>query len=92
MAKKVAYENFRVSVYPDSPWIARDEATRLRHERELCDEIKKEVRRHINNIGVVSVDFDTVKTCEHCGSAWTEESNAYNGGCCDKDEAANPNG
>ena len=88
--RKVSYENHRVTVYPESPWIATNEETRLRHLRELCADIAKEVRRHIDHVGVVLVEFDTVKTCEHCGSAWTEDSAEYNGGCCDKDEAAKP--
>lgn len=35
-----------------------------------------------------TVESDAV--CEHCGYRWTEKSPDYNGGCCAKDEDANP--
>lgn len=34
--------------------------------------------------------WSTKFVCEHCNSNWTERSETYNGGCCDKDEEANP--
>lgn len=29
----------------------------------------------------------TEPVCEHCGARWTERDDAYNGGCCDADQA-----
>lgn len=55
---------------------------------QRCEEIANDVRRHADNVGYVSVEFDQEPVCEHCGHQWTEESADYNGGCCSKDEAA----
>lgn len=97
-------ENFRVVIEPrslgdfgsvrmsDSMLYGRGDAERKRRERDIedrCDEIAAEVKRHVNNVRSVCVEFDQEMVCEHCGSTWTEDNPEYNGGCCDKDEAAN---
>lgn len=96
MAKVVKHENFRVVVYPRDPGDfgyaqvsgpARTEA----EERRLCDEIMRNIRRHVDGIGHVYSTSDRIECCQHCGSQWTEKNEIYNGGCCAKDEDANPN-
>jgi hypothetical protein len=60
-------------------------------EREYesrCQEIMADIKRHVDNAGYVSVEFDQQLVCEHCGDRWTEESQTYNGGCCSADERA----
>jgi len=57
---------------------------------ERCEDIANDVRRHADNVGSVSVEYDQEHVCQHCGSTWTEASNTYNGGCCAKDEESNP--
>jgi len=57
---------------------------------ERCNEIASEIKRHVDNVGCTSVEFDQERVCEHCGSIWTEASQVYNGGCCSKDEENNP--
>lgn len=62
-----------------------------RIERDMqarCDDMVGEIKRHVDQVGHVAVEFDQSHVCEHCGSAWTEDSTAYNGGCCSKDEDA----
>lgn len=62
-----------------------------RMERDMedrCEEIVGEIKRHVNDVSGVYVEFDQHPVCEHCGQAWTEKSDDYNGGCCEKDEAA----
>jgi hypothetical protein len=99
--KTSTQENFRVVIEPRSLgdfgsvsmgdyMFCTDEADRQRQYRERCHAIAANVRRHVDNVGSASVMFDTVATCSHCGAAWTEDSDQYNGGCCDADEAANP--
>jgi hypothetical protein len=60
-----------------------------REEEERANEVMADVKRHVDNVGRAYVEFDQEHVCEHCGSAWTEKSPDYNGGCCDKDEQAN---
>ncbi len=55
---------------------------------DRCEEIAAEIKRHVDNVRYVSVEFDQGHVCEHCGDRWTEESDSYNGGCCSKDEEA----
>jgi len=55
-----------------------------------CAEIASEIKRHVDNVGYVNIEFDQERVCEHCGSVWTEVSQVYNGGCCSKDEANGP--
>ncbi|WP_353265838.1 hypothetical protein [Gemmatimonas sp.] len=62
----------------------------LRDEKERCDDIAQDIRRHVDNVRRVTVEEETEAVCSFCGHAWTEESTTYNGGCCDADEANNP--
>jgi len=94
-------ENFRVVIYPrrlgdlggiscsDSFLYSGPDAQRNmeRDYKERCEEIAAQALRHCDNMGSVSVEFDQESVCEHCGAAWTEKDNDYNGGCCEKDES-----
>lgn len=55
-----------------------------------CEEIERSIKRHTDNIDSIDIEFDQEFVCSHCGSSWTEESDTYNGGCCDQDVAKNP--
>ena len=101
MKKVTSYENYRVVIYPRSLGdfgsvsmsdfsVTTDEADRQAQYRERCHQIATDVGRHISNVGIVSVEFDTMAVCTYCGAAWTEASDQYNGGCCDQDEEGNP--
>lgn len=85
--KKTHQENFRVEVTPDNLWGIRNEQA----IRQMCEDIKRDIQRHIDNIDGVRVVSDLCETCECCGSSWTEKGTTYNGGCCDQDEKNNPN-
>lgn len=58
--------------------------------RKECDEIAKSVRRHVDDVSRAFTCEEYGHACEFCGSQWTEKTDAYNGGCCDKDEANKP--
>lgn len=99
MSRKTTQENFRVVIEPrgigqfgsismSDSFFCKDEADRQCQYKQRCEEIVTEVRRHVDNIGHVSVESDDVHACEHCGARWTEDSAEYNGGCCDKDQEA----
>lgn len=99
MSATTRQENFRVIVEPrglgNFGWLSmgdrafcKDEADRQRQYKQRCEEIAADIRRHVDNVGFVTVESDTVRACEYCGAQWTEESDDYNGGCCDKDEGA----
>lgn len=107
MGAIIRKENIRVVVLPrgvgDFGWASvspsliygRGLEAQARIEREeigRAEEIAKQIKRHVDDVHSADVEFDAAPYCEHCGSHWTEESRTYNGGCCDKDEEANPDG
>lgn len=61
-----------------------------------ADAIKAAIVRHLSHdhpdVARNSIDIEEQSTsfCEHCNGMWSEKSDTYNGGCCDKDEEANP--
>lgn len=96
MGKKQTRHGFHVVVTPRDPgdlgglFISGQRLTEAEWERE-CESIAADIRRHVDGLPSrhgrgVSVEWQTASVCEHCGSDWTEESTAYNGGCCAKDE------
>lgn len=67
-----------------------DPAKRAAAYRDRCRDIEEQVRRHVDEVGRVDIECDREEVCSHCGGEWTEPSDIYNGGCCDKDAAGNP--
>ena len=68
----------------------RSEAQVQRDLEVLQRAIKTRLNASDDNYGGCRVIPEYTDTCEHCGWPWTEESAAYNGGCCDEDEAGRP--
>jgi hypothetical protein len=89
--KTKVYSNWRVEVFPEEPFYFRRKTNEEQHKYMLNEigDLQKQIKRHVDSAGAV-VRFDTGFTCEHCGSNWTEDSDTYNGGCCDEDELNNP--
>ncbi len=77
MGKKVERDCPHVVVYPDSRWSTPEE----RHAEDIKDQIK----RHVDGLGYVAVEFDIEETCEFCGGIWDQPTDVHNGGCCDED-------
>lgn len=103
MARQNLRTNFRVEVYPreasDLGFASISRLTRSEAETErACEQIADEIRRHVDGLPSrwnspnrgVNITWDNEPVCSHCGSPWTEKSDTYNGGCCAKDEDANP--
>ena len=63
----------------------------LRDQKERAEEIARQIKRHVDNVHSAHAVEETEMVCEYCGHRWTEVSDTYNGGCCDRDEANNPN-
>lgn len=38
-------------------------------QRDLM-EMQSEIKRHVDNVDRVYIDFDTLETCSHCGLRW----------------------
>lgn len=92
MAKKTNVTAVYVRVEPRGRTTAhRANAERFwRDVQHTAQSMMFDIKRHVEDVGHVSVETDTEDVCEHCGYAWTETSSTYNGGCCESDEANAP--
>jgi hypothetical protein len=93
MVKKT-YENHRVVVEPRSLGdfgfgsisdysICPDPEERNARYKEICEEIKSDIKRHVDQVGSVYVDFDTVLSCSFCNCEWETDANGEPL-CCDE--------
>ena len=70
MPKTRKKSNFRVEVYPYALLGQSHES-----ENDLlnkCEEIKRQIKRHIDGIGSCDVDYDTELICSYCSFIWEE--------------------
>lgn len=100
MAKTLSQPtNFRVVVEPRSlgnlgiirtsdSFLYPTAEGRAKAYEERCQDIAEQIKRHVDEVGYITIESDREAVCEHCGADWTEESADYNGGCCSKDEEA----
>ena len=81
--KKIRKFDWRVEVWPKGLGnfgcisisdyaIEPDEEKRNERYRMLCEEIKEQIERHVDNVGSVYVICDTEEVCEFCGLGWEE--------------------
>lgn len=86
MAKKLrGYDNYRVEVIGEKSFLR--ERTH-QEEMRLLEDIKTNIKRHVDAVDNIFVLCNQVNECEFCNADWTEEGD-YNGGCCEADEAMN---
>jgi Mg-chelatase subunit ChlI len=50
-----------------------------------CDEIAEQIKRHVDNVDSVEVEYDEEFTCSHCGQEWQVDGIGCPI-CCDKAE------
>jgi len=84
--KTTHISNYRVEVETDTTFIFEKDKEKI-HQIMIrrSDDMVGEIKRHIDGFEGVQACYDTEYVCEHCGAAWTEESETYNGGCCAPD-------
>ncbi|WP_097933331.1 MULTISPECIES: hypothetical protein [unclassified Streptomyces] len=76
--KKTTREDFRIVITPrrlgDLGWMSISDRMASdnieRDTRERCEEIAEQVKRHVDNVGSVEVQFTEVHTCSHCSLTW----------------------
>lgn len=66
--KVVTKSNYRIVVEPRTKifGIELSEETQRRDLKEMEEQIK----RHVDNIAYLSVQYDTDETCSHCNLSW----------------------
>lgn len=85
MPQKSIKCNPRIEITAEQTWFVQSHEEQMRELQTMIPDIIRHIDgidRHGNNI---EVKEDIKKVCEFCGYAWTEESDMFNGGCCDKD-------
>ena len=77
--KIVQQLNHRVCV---EPWvIGKYDAN---YAQRKADEMMAEIKRHVDNIGNIWVEVDTVISCSHCGYNWEVDEETKEPLCCQK--------
>jgi len=76
--KKTIKENFRVEVIPDEGHHAYEGLM------GQCEDIRRQIKRHIDGYEDIRIEWDTKVICEFCGSVWEEEWDTELPFCCEK--------
>lgn len=76
--KKRERENFRVEI---TPFLWGKNHTEDDYER-ACNQIVRDVKRHIDDVSQVGAYWDVVYVCSHCGYGWYEDEDGCPA-CCD---------
>jgi ppGpp synthetase/RelA/SpoT-type nucleotidyltranferase len=70
--------NFRVEVSPSLHGYFSFKKTKEqieKMERDACEEIASQIKRHVDDVEGVSVVCDTNHNCSHCGYNWEVSEN-----------------
>ena len=78
--KKTTRESFRVEVNPDIRYLINPKEE---YVENICNSIKTQIMRHVDECGSVRVVWDTLTTCEHCGFEWELDEEGIPT-CCNK--------
>lgn len=88
MARKIIDVWPVLSVTPEQGrcWTKDEALAAYREVNEALKHLQTPSRFRLN----IGFNFQEDARCEHCNGAWTEEGDAFNGGCCAKDSANDP--
>lgn len=82
MSKVTQKSNYRVVIEP----VTHIYGIELRKEtvdRDLKD-IMEQVKRHVDNVHSVYIDYDKDEVCSHCGYSWEVDEETKEPLCCQK--------
>lgn len=94
--KIIKKSNFRVVVEPrrlgdfgsvriSDNFFGKTEAQVEKEYQSRCNDIEEQIKRHVDNVGSVQVEYDTDEVCSHCGSPWEQDETGMPQ-CCVKAE------
>lgn len=66
-------ENFRVHVTSTYRYRTQNVEQQTRWDKETCDEMHEQIRRHVDGVGDVTTECDTRHECSKCGHEWEPE-------------------
>jgi len=90
MSKKREITGYYVLVEPNLSYVYGTPEEKLELAKRICEGMVEDINRHVDDVGWVAVLSEADDVCEYCGRAWTEDSNDFNGGCCDRDMKHEP--
>lgn len=79
MSKIIEKSNFRVIVEPRTHIYG----VALSFVESDCETMVEEIKRHVDNVSRVYVDYDTDEICSHCGYTWVVDETGLPQ-CCTK--------
>lgn len=90
--KKLITSNYRVVVDVAEPWMLGKKTDEEIHKYWMtaANDLQAQIKRHVDGIGGISIEYDQDHFCEHCYAVWSSDSDVFNGGCCDKDMENEP--
>lgn len=74
-------ENMRVTVEPDLRYTRNPKEE---YVKNICETIKQQITRHVDEIGNIYIEWDTLVECEHCGCGWETDPEDGCPVCCNK--------
>jgi uncharacterized Fe-S cluster-containing MiaB family protein len=69
--KVVKKHNFRVEVFPDTFLVDKEDYKRMISN---CNSIIDDIKRHVDDVDRMEIEYDVEVLCSHCKSEWEEES------------------
>jgi hypothetical protein len=81
MAKVIRSINWRVVIEPDDRFCHN--WWKASHYQEACEEILKQVKRHVDDSQHARIESDTSEVCEFCNYEWETEDDGTPV-CCGK--------
>ena len=75
MSRKVKKSSFRVEVMPMPMllWHGDDLEKAERYYTKECQDLEKQIKRHVDGVHEIYFVWDTEVVCEHCGHGWEED-------------------
>jgi hypothetical protein len=70
--KKIIHEDYRLEIHPDLTYVRASDRLNHKAMRQLLDDIERQIKRHVDDIGQIVPTWTTREECSHCGYAWEE--------------------
>ncbi len=67
--KKKERIDIRLEIEPETPWLGWGGDPEL-GQIEALKTIKREIKRHIDYVGSMTILYETREYCEHCNMTW----------------------
>lgn len=86
MSKIIEKSNYRVVVEPKTGphYFSRTQESILAEEKSACEEMVEQIKRHVDMVGRIDVEYDTEEICSYCKLQWEVDEQTGEPQCCTK--------